>query len=160
VKFWLAFTRNLLVTLIVCALAMFLSFLTIQPLAKHDSSGLGILWFLVFFAEAAFMVIFTLALTEELVKRKARHHKFRWSKALRRYLIALPIAAVSLCASIFVLPYMEGFRTAYWPLIEAALYCLFVVAAYFALSLERRVPRSIDGISPAEIAALMAESQH
>lgn len=141
-RFWLlTITRYMLTALIVFMLAIALSFFSILPFvpAGDDSPGLGLLWLFVFFAETSLLVPLSLGTTAELIERKVQGRSFEWLRALKRFLIALPIAIAPLYYCDYVWPFIESRRPAYW-IWKEVLFCGISYAfAYLALRVRKRV---------------------
>jgi hypothetical protein len=134
----------MLTTVIAFLLAIALSFLSIMPFVPtgDDSPGLGFLWLLVFFAETSLLVPLSLGVTAELIERKVQGRSFEWLKALKRFLIAVPIATAPLYYCVYVWPFIESRRPAFW-IWKEVLFCgISCAAAYFALRI-RRIVRTV-----------------
>jgi hypothetical protein len=136
--FWLKTISLYSVTACVaCLLSVVLSVLSVLPWASDDSPGIGILWVLVFLSEATILILFSLSVTAELIQRKVLARRFRWSKALLRFLLAIPMAVGPLFAIVWVIPFVEASRPAHWREKEVILYCVSVAFAYFALRVRK-----------------------
>ena len=136
--FWIkTVTLYLIVACGGLALAVVLSFLTIVPLASDDSPGLGFIWGLVFLAEAALLIPLSLALTAELVERKAQKRQFSFLKVLARFAVGWMIPVGPLYTAIYVYPYVESRKPAQYVEMELALYILSGASAILALRIRR-----------------------
>ena|ERR1035438_7867068 len=120
------------------ALAVVLSFLSVLPLARDDSPGLGILWGLIFLAEAAMLIPLCLALTAELIERRAQERAFSWIRTLSRFGMALILGAGPLYTCLYVLGTIESFRPHHYIATEVTLYCLSALFGALALRIKRR----------------------
>ena len=109
---------------------------------SYTEAAFGFLWFLVFSAEAGLIIPLSLAITAELVERRVQVRRFKWSKALSRFLIALPIGVGPVYAAVFVIPFVDSRRPAHWAPKEVLFYCLSGVFAYFALRITRQPIRT------------------
>jgi len=140
VLFWLITTaRYLLAALVAILLSVALSFFSTFPWARAgDSPALGFLWFFLFIAEAAILVPLCLGITAELVEQKAQERRFKWSKALSRFLLALPIVVGPIYSLVWVHLWIESRRPAHWFWKEVFFYCLSAFFLYFALRIRRQ----------------------
>lgn len=91
--FWFTTVAQYLFTgLVALVLSVVISFLIILPFGGADSpKGLAVLGFLVFVPVTSLLVPLCLGITAELIARKVSVRRFKWSKALMRSLLALPI---------------------------------------------------------------------
>ena len=99
--------RYILVACGAFLLSIVFSFLSVLPWAGDDSPALGILWSLVFCAEAGLLIPVSLAITAELIDRQVHFRRFQWSKVFFRFLLALPICVGLLYAIWWVAIYVE-----------------------------------------------------
>jgi hypothetical protein len=123
-------------------LSIIVSFLTLRLFdapgdETYSQAAFGILWSFVFVVEASRIIPLSLGVTAELVERKVHGWSFRLSKALLRFLIALPIGVAPLYAAVFVIPYIESYRPADWIEKEVLLCSLSGVFAYLALRIRQ-----------------------
>jgi len=114
-------------------LSVFISILTLAPFGFDDSGWLGLLWGVVFCAEAALIIPFSLALSAERIDRKLHARRFRWTNVLLRFLLAVPIFAGPVYAFWWVSMYVDDRRPIHWAYKEAFFYCLSAICGYFAL---------------------------
>ena len=137
VLFWLKTSaRYVLVACGAFLLAMFIAFLTVLPWAHEDSPGLGLLWMMVFCAEAGLIIPLSLAINAEVIDRKVHSRRFQWSKALFRFLLAVPVCIGPLYAYFWVSIYVENRRPMHWASKEAFFYLLSAIFGYFALRIK------------------------
>ena len=127
----------ILIALGAFALAFALSIFSVLPLATDDSLGVVFLWAILLLFEASILVPLSLALTAELVERKAQRRSFSWVRALARFALALVIMAGPLYHFLYVQPYIENRRPQHYRAIEFALYCLSCAFAFLALRIRR-----------------------
>jgi hypothetical protein len=135
--FWVtASLRYLLVACGAFLLSIALSFLSVLPWDDPGTPAVGMLWGLVLWAEACLIIPVSLAITAELLDRQVHARKFRWSKALVRILLALPIGLAPFYANWGVAIYVANRRPPHWVLKEAALYIISALFACFALRIK------------------------
>jgi len=148
VLFWIiTIARYLLAALVAFLMSIVLSFISIFPWARiDDSPGLGILWILVFILEASLLIPLSLGLTAELVERKVHARRFKWSKALSRSLLALPMVVGPVYSVVWVHFYVESRRPTHWFWKEIFFYCLSAFFAYFALRIHRQPTQSLTNV--------------
>jgi hypothetical protein len=127
-------------TVVSIFLAFVLSFLTVFAMngGRDDSPGLGLLWIVVLSAEASLLTSLGLGLTAEFIERKVQVRPFRWSKALLRSLLALPIAIGPIYSEFYVRPFVEDHRPVHYSAKEVILYCVSGLFAYMALRIRSR----------------------
>jgi hypothetical protein len=145
VLFWLkTITRYALTAIAAFLSSIVLSFLTILPFVPKDDDapGGGIVLILLVVFEASLLIPLSLAVTAEMIQRKIQARRFQWSKALSRYLLALPVAIGPVYATIWVAPLMESYRPTHYLLKEAFFYCVSGIFAFFALRIRRQPPLS------------------
>jgi hypothetical protein len=68
-------------------LSTIVSLLSVMPGAGDDSPGLGILWFLVFVAEASLLIPLSLGIAAEVIDRRAQLRRFQWPRVFLRFLL-------------------------------------------------------------------------
>jgi hypothetical protein len=134
--------------LIVAVAAIFLSFalsvVATLPFAGGDSDlGIGFLWILIFAALASLLIPLCLGITAELIQRRISVRRFTWSKALLRFVLALPIAVGPIYAALSVAPFIPSRRPTHWAEKEIILYGFSAIFAFFAL----RIRTTLDPVS-------------
>jgi hypothetical protein len=95
-----------------------------MPGAGDDSPGLGILWFLVFVAEASLLIPLSLGIAAEVIERRAQLRRFQWPRVFLRFLLPPPIVVGSLCTAVWIMPYIQSRRPTHWVEKDIFLFCL------------------------------------
>jgi hypothetical protein len=139
--FWLkTVVLYLLVALVASLLSIVITFLIVLSFAKagDDSPVYGLVWIFLCAPVAGLLIPTCLAITAELIQRKSSSaHTFRWSKALCRVLMALPMMCGPLYG-FYVLFFGANGRPRYWIEKEVLLLCLSAVFAYLALRIRKQ----------------------
>jgi hypothetical protein len=134
--FWFTtVARYLLAVLAALLLSIIISFLAMLLFSRagDDSPVLGLFWYFVFLGVGSLLIPLSLGTTAEIVQRRVFARSFRWSCALFRSLLALPIGVGPLYAAWYVIPYIESRRPTHW-VEKEFLYCVLSgTFAYFAL---------------------------
>jgi MFS family permease len=147
VSFWcITITRYLLAGLAALFSSVVISFLTIQLFIPADENPVigGLFWLFALLAEGTLLVPLSLAITAELVERKVQSRRFSWSNALRRFLIAIPMAIGPVYA-VFTVMRMEDRRPAHWFQMGILVNCVSAVFAYLALRIRKEPMQSATG---------------
>lgn len=142
--FWcVTIARYLLAAFVAIFVALVLSFVLLRVVvaAKDDSPAVGLVWFMLAVPLAGLLVPLTLGVTAEMIERKAWRRSFRWSRALFRCGLALPIVFGPIYTWLWVTPYLNSGRKPLWLLVSVALYSVSAGFAYFALRINRDVPQ-------------------
>ena len=116
-----------------------ISRLTIQLFIPADENPVigGFFWLFTLLAEGTLLVPLSLAITAELVERTVQARRYSWSKARRRFLVAVPMAIGPVYA-VFVVTAMEDRRPAHWLQMGVLVNCVSAVFAYLALRIRKQ----------------------
>jgi|HubBroStandDraft_6_1064221.scaffolds.fasta_scaffold162207_3 hypothetical protein len=119
--------------------SVLISFLTIQLFIPADENPVigGFFWLFALLAEGTLLVPLSLAITAELVEREVQSRCFSWSNALRRFLVAIPMAIGPLYA-VFMGMKMEDHRPAHWFQMGVLINCVSALFAYLALRIRKQ----------------------
>ena len=144
-SFWcITITRYLLAGLAALFSSIVISRLTIQLFIPADENPVigGFFWLFTLLAEGTLLVPLSLAITAELVERKVQSRRFSWSKALRRFLVAIPMAIGPVYA-VFVVMTMEDRRPAHWFPMGILVNCVSAMFAYLALRIRKQPVQAV-----------------
>lgn len=137
---FLTIAKYVLAVAVAIPSVILISFLSVLPFASGGGPGAGILWFIVFVAEATLLIPISLGLTAEWIERRAQKRSFKWSRALGRSAGLLPAMLAPLYWMTSVAPFVDSRRPPHWVAKECIL-CLITVA-FLYLSLRLRVARN------------------
>jgi O-antigen/teichoic acid export membrane protein len=144
--FWLKLVlRSVLTAVAALSLTVVLSFVTVSLIVPHvdDSPGVGILWMFVLLIETMLLIPFSLALTAELVERKAQGRSFACLNLGRRLLV---LVAAAVCLFFGLWLWGSPQRPEYWCLFEILLCATFAPSVFFGLRISR-TPRNAPAIA-------------